>query len=205
MSAKTKIVVLRMKELIYTGIFVALGILLIILLIIMFLPGKESPSSSGVQQSGAGQDASLDNTDSTSQGANTSGTATSDAAASGTTASNMPTSGTAASSTDVSVTSSATAYIPGIYTTELILNDQAIDVEVIVDQSSITSVRLVNLSETVTTMYPLLEPTFENICSQVYEKQSVDGITYETENKYTSLVLLEAIRSSLEKARLESD
>ena len=35
MSAKTKIVVLRMKELIYTGIFVALGILLIILLIAM--------------------------------------------------------------------------------------------------------------------------------------------------------------------------
>lgn len=177
MSAKTKIVVLRMKELIYTGIFVALGILLIILLIIMFLPGKETASSSGSQQGeSTGQEAALDNTDSTS-----------------------------ASSTDVTVTSSATAYIPGIYTTELILNDQSIDVEVIVDQSSITSVRLVNLSETVTTMYPLLEPTFENICTQVYEKQSVEGITYATESKYTSLVLLEAIRSSLEKAWLESD
>lgn len=189
MSAKTKIVVLRMKELIYTGIFVALGILLIILLIIMFLPGKESPSSLGTQQSGTGQDASLDNTVPMSQSTNTSGTAIS----------NMPSSGT------VTVTSSVTAYIPGIYTTELVLNDQTIDVEVIVDQSSITSVRLVNLSETVATMYPLLEPTFENIRSQVYEKQSVEGITYETENKYTSLVLLEAIRSSLEKAQLQSD
>ena len=172
MSAKTKIVVLRMKELIYTGIFVALGILLIILLIIMFLPGK---------------DTSLENTDSTTQGA---------------TPSDMATSGTAASSADLSAANSANVYIPGVYTTELILNDQAIDVEVIVSQSSITSVRLVNLSETVTTMYPLLEPTFENICNQVYEKQSVDGITYETESKYTSLVLLEAIRSSLEKAQI---
>ena len=170
MSAKTKIVVLRMKELIYTGIFVALGILLIILLIILFLPEKSDPLSSPSHSSDTQQN------DSTSADA------------------------TATSSTEISVTGSA-VYIPGIYTTELILNDRAIDVEVIVDQSSITSVRLVDLSETITTMYPLLEPTFENICKQVYEKQSVEGITYATESKYTSLVLLEAIRSSLEKAQ----
>lgn len=46
LSSKTKIVVLRMKELIYTGIFVALGILLILLLVYMFAPkGKKSPAS----------------------------------------------------------------------------------------------------------------------------------------------------------------
>lgn len=45
LSSKTKIVVLRMKELIYTGIFVALGILLILLLVYMFAPkGKKSPA-----------------------------------------------------------------------------------------------------------------------------------------------------------------
>lgn len=43
MSSKTKIVVLHLKELIYTGIFVGLGILFIILLVIMFLPRKEKP------------------------------------------------------------------------------------------------------------------------------------------------------------------
>ncbi len=196
MSAKTKIVVLRMKELIYTGIFVALGIILIILLIIMFLPGKETPSPSGAQSSGStGQDTSLDNTTSTSQSANTLGTTLTD----------TPTLGTPASSTDVTAANTTTAYIPGIYTTELVLNDQSINVEVIVDQSSITSVRLTNLSETITTMYPLLEPTFQTICTQVYETQTVEGITYAPENKYTSLVLLEAIRSSLEKAKPGSD
>ena len=41
MSSKTKIVVLHVKELIYTGIFAALGILFIILLIIMFLPKEK--------------------------------------------------------------------------------------------------------------------------------------------------------------------
>ena len=38
MSSKTKIVVLHLKELIYTGIFVVLGILFLILMIVMFLP-----------------------------------------------------------------------------------------------------------------------------------------------------------------------
>ena len=41
MSAKTKIVVLHMKEIIYTAIFVVLGILLIILLAFMFFPKSE--------------------------------------------------------------------------------------------------------------------------------------------------------------------
>lgn len=43
--SKTKIVVLQMKELVYTGIFVGLGLLLIILLIIMFYPRRERTST----------------------------------------------------------------------------------------------------------------------------------------------------------------
>ena len=39
MGSRTKIVVLHMKEIIYTAIFAALGILLIVLLFIMFRPG----------------------------------------------------------------------------------------------------------------------------------------------------------------------
>ena len=38
MSSKTKIVVLRMKEIIYTAIFIGLGIILITLFFIMFRP-----------------------------------------------------------------------------------------------------------------------------------------------------------------------
>lgn len=48
MSAKTKIVVFKAKELIYTGIFVLLGILLILLLIFMFAPSKEQDRKSVV-------------------------------------------------------------------------------------------------------------------------------------------------------------
>lgn len=157
MSAKTKIVVLHMKELIYTGIFVALGILFIILMIILFLPGKKENESE-----------------------------------------NPP---TGEQTENGSAVASSAVYIPGIYTTELILGGQTIDVEVIVEQDSITSIRMVNLSDAVTTMYPLLQPTFDAICQQIYETQSLENISYTSDSKYTSLVLLEAIQSSLDKAK----
>ena len=158
MSAKTKIVVLHMKELIYTAIFAALGILFIVLLIMMFLPDKEKePDSSAPDSPTSSED------------------------------------GSAAAGSDA-------LYIPGVYTTELILGNQSIDVEVIVDQNSITSIRKVNLNDAITTMYPLLEPTFEAICSQVYQLQTLEGVTYSSDSKYTSLVLLETIQSSLDKA-----
>ena len=46
MSSKTKIVVLRMKEIIYTAIFIGLAIVLISLLLIMFRPKKGDSSAS---------------------------------------------------------------------------------------------------------------------------------------------------------------
>lgn len=45
MENKTKIVLLQAKELIYTGIFVVLGIILIIVLVSMFASGKSKGSS----------------------------------------------------------------------------------------------------------------------------------------------------------------
>lgn len=152
MSTKTKIVVLHMKELIYTGIFCLLGILFLVLLLMMFLPGRDKDTAPEESAEPASAQASI--------------------------------------------------YIPGIYTTELVLGNQSIDVEVIVEEDAITSIRLVNLNEAVTTMYPLLEPTLDSICSQIYESQSLDEVTYTSDSKYTSLVLLEAIQSSLEKAAI---
>ena len=46
MSGKTKILVLHMKEVIYTGIFIFLGIIFLVLLAIMFLPNRTSVDSS---------------------------------------------------------------------------------------------------------------------------------------------------------------
>ena len=49
MGSKTKIIVLHMKEIIYTAVFAALGILLIILLVIMFRQDSGS-SAAGEKQ-----------------------------------------------------------------------------------------------------------------------------------------------------------
>ena len=46
MSAKTQIVVLHMKEVIYTLVFAGLSILLILLFLFMFLPNKEKTENS---------------------------------------------------------------------------------------------------------------------------------------------------------------
>ena len=50
MSSKTKIVVLHIKELIYTGIFILLGAILLFLLISMFTPEKSSRNTSMPKQ-----------------------------------------------------------------------------------------------------------------------------------------------------------
>lgn len=156
MSGKTKIVVLHMKELLYTAIFAALGIALIVLMFLLFTPE--------------------DNADSSGESTETT----------------LP---------ESSSESTVSLYIPGLYNTELILNDQAINVEVIVDAEKITSLKLIDLSEAVQTMYPLLQPTFDSLTSQILEKQSLEDISYNQEHRYTSLVLLEAISSALKKAQ----
>ena len=46
MSAKTKIIVVKAKELIYTALFICLAIILILLRIFMFAPGEKSVSTS---------------------------------------------------------------------------------------------------------------------------------------------------------------
>ena len=145
MSSKTKIVVLHMKELIYTAIFAVLGILLILLLIYMFAPGKESKTQETMK------------------------------------------------------------YVAGVYTSSIIFNDKTIDVEVMVDEQKIQSISLVNLDETVTAMYPLMEPALDNLKEQIYDSQSTDALSYSKDNQYTSMVLIRAIEDALAKAEISTE
>lgn len=182
MSANTKIVVLRRKELLYTGIFAALGVLFLILLLMLLLPGKDADVSSGTP----------DSPDSTAE------TAMPDNVA------DFGRSSQSAQAEDVSagaVADTANTYIPGIYTTELILGSETVNVEVIVNDHAITSLSLANADENLTTMYPLLQPTMDSLSEQICETQDLSQVTYSSESRYTSLVLLEAIKASLEKAK----
>ncbi len=139
MSSKTKIVVLHMKEIIYTGIFVALGILLVFLLVFMFNPKSAVTTSSGVYQ-------------------------------------------------------------PGIYTSTVTLSNATLEVEVTVDSSDITAIRFANLDESVSASYPLLQPAMVDIAEQIYYSQSFENISYSEESQYTSQVIIDAIKSAVDKA-----
>ena len=143
MSSKTKIVVLRMKEIIYTGIFVGLAILLVTLCLIMFRPKKDTAGSE------------------------------------------------------------AASYIPGVYSASLNLGNQDVNVQVAVDANRISSVSLVPLSEAVTTMYPLMQPTLDELADQIVSTQSLENLTYSSQSRYTSAALLKAIQPALDKAKIQ--
>lgn len=141
MKSKTKIVVLHMKEIIYTAVFLALGILLIFLLIFMFRPGSTKKATGADKQ-----------------------------------------------------------YTPGIYTSTLTLNNTNLEVEVTTSDSQIESIRFANLDETVTTMFPLIQPAIEEIADQIYETQSLENIKISDETPYTSQVILDSISEAVKKA-----
>lgn len=144
MSSRTKIVVLHMKEIIYTAIFAALGILLIVLLVIMFRPDGKADGKNTEKQ-----------------------------------------------------------YNPGIYTSSLTLNSTNLEVEVSVDESRINSIRFSNLDETVTAMFPLIQPAIEDIADQIYETQSLEDISLSEDTPYTSQIILEAIKEAVKKAAVD--
>lgn len=141
MNKSTKIVVLRGRELMYTGIFVVLGIILILLLILMFFPK--------------------------------------------------------------STTKETTAkYNPGIYTSTLTLGDSTLNVEVTVDENHIKRVNLINIDETITTMYPLLSPTLEEINKKLSTTDNLDDLET-SKNQYTNILLIQSIKNAVKKAEIK--
>ena len=142
MSAKTKIIVLHMKEVIYTAVFIGLGILLCILLLFMFLPGKEKTDSTETMK-----------------------------------------------------------YAAGVYTSSVLFQDGSLDVQVIVDENRIQEISLVNLNETIATMYPLVEPALKEVTDQIIKTQSLEHISYNADNQYTTVMLLNAVENALNKAK----
>jgi uncharacterized protein with FMN-binding domain len=129
-----------MKEIIYTAVFAALAVILILLLVFMFHP--KSQNNTRNQQK----------------------------------------------------------YVPGIYTSTVTLNNNDLEVEVTVDESHINSIRFSNLDESITTMYPLIQPAIEDIAEQIYDTQSLDEIQYSSDIPYTSQIIVNAIEEALNKA-----
>ena len=105
-------------------------------------------------------------------------------------------------STDtVKKNTSCPTYSPGVYTSSILLNGTPIEIQVTVDSDNINNIEMVNLSESVQTMYPMLNSSFDEIKTAVINNGSTDNITYNAGSKYTATMLLSAIDSALAKAR----
>ena len=128
MSAKTRIVVLHMKKLVFAGIVTGLGILLVIFLgILLGSSHKQSADNEAVE----------------------------------------------------------TMYVPGVYTSSVMIDGNPFDVQVSVDEDHINEITMVHLDETVETMYPLVRPTLDELAKQIISSQSLTDLTYSKNNQYT--------------------
>lgn len=142
MSAKTKIWVFHMKELIYTAVFIVLGIVFLLLLIFMFSAEKKPETTAELPSK----------------------------------------------------------YTAGIYTASMTLGGNPVEIAVTVDEDYISSIHFRQLDETVAAMYPLMEPALEALSAQICDSQSLDNISYSEDSQYTSLMLMNAIRTAVSKA-----
>ncbi|GKX30840.1 hypothetical protein SH1V18_33200 [Vallitalea longa] len=139
----TKIIVLQLKQIIYTVLFVIVGICLILLLIYMF--NNKSDTKAPVMAT----------------------------------------------------------YVPGVYTSSIVLENQPINVEVMVDQNHINSIKLTDLDSAIATLNPALVPTLNDIEMQLVNDTSFENLEIKTDTKYTSSLLLGAIEKALDKAKPE--
>ena len=139
MSSKTKIVVLKARELIYTGIFILLGILLILLLIFMFVPSHKSKK-----------------------------------------------------------TKETSGYTQGVYSSPLKLGENELELSVTVKDGKARSVSLKHINKS---MYPLIEPSLNEINKQLPKVQNIDDIKFDGQSQYTYTLLKQAIKNALKKAQ----
>lgn len=176
MSSNTKIVVLHSKELIYATALIIISILIIIVALSLFAPGTTQTSN---------------NTNTTEISTENASENTSDEIMTDT-----------ASVNTLPATSASAVYMPGLYSSMVQLGNSNIELQIAVDYNHINSITLMNLDEAVSAMYPLVEPTLEELSTAIITNQSLDNIEYTSEQRYTSLLLMQAISTTLDKAKI---
>lgn len=156
----TRIVIFQLKEIIYTAIFVGLGILLLILLFFMFWPGKEKETANTASPSSI-------------------------------------------SSSRKSTGSSSGKYVAGVYSSELTLGESKISLRISMDPDRVKSVEVVNLQESVETMYPLIKPAVKEISDQLAKDIAPDQVVLSDDSPYTSQLILDTVCQVMNEASAE--
>ena len=144
----TRIVVLQLRKLIYTAIFVGICVIALIFLIVMLSSDKggKGKESASVADEGEHQ------------------------------------------------------YEAGVYTKEIQIGDATVNLQLSLDEDNVKSVELVNLDESVETMYPLMQPTVEKI-SKLAAGRSMEEIVISKESQYTEKIIVESVSKMMEEHR----
>lgn len=187
MSSNTKIVVLRSKEIVYALVLLVVSVLIIMVAVSLFMPSKDTATPVPSQNA---EETPEQKPQAPSQTAPNTNSQTTIPAGTNQTSSTV---------TD-SNTSTQNTYVPGIYSSTLLLGTANVELQVAVDKNHINSITLTNLDESVTTLYPLMSPTLSELSAVILSEQTVENISYGEENRYTSMLLMQAITSALDKA-----
>jgi hypothetical protein len=177
MSSNTKIVVLRSKELVYALIFLVLSVLIIIVALSVF-SSKSDRTDDKTNDTISMGNYSMENH-------------------------SMEKSMDISTADSVSTASDSAIYIPGIYSSVISLGNATMELYVTVDYDHINSITMSTLDETVETLYPLMSPTLAELSETIIADQSTQNVTYPDENRYTSMLLMQAISEALDKAMIK--
>ncbi len=193
MSSNTKIVVLRSKEIVYALVLLVVSVLIIMVAVSLFMPAKDAASPVPAQNAEETPEQMLPQTPSQT----TPDTAPSTTAPDGVNQ-------TSSTVTDTNTTAQ-NIYVPGIYSSTLLLGTAHVELQVAVDKNHINSITLTNLDESVTTLYPLMSPTLSELSAVILAEQSIENVSYGEENRYTSMLLMQAITAALDKAAVSEN
>lgn len=192
MSSNTKIVVLRSKEIVYALVLLVVSVLIIMVAVSLFMPSKDAASPVPAQNA----EETPEQTPLQSPSQTTPNTAPSTTAPDGT---------NQTSSTVTDTNTAQNTYVPGIYSSTLLLGTANVELQVAVDKNHINSITLTNLDESVTTLYPLMSPTLSELSAVILSEQSIENVSYGEENRYTSMLLMQAITAALDKAAVSEN
>ncbi|MCL1862582.1 MAG: hypothetical protein FWF78_03335 [Defluviitaleaceae bacterium] len=93
-------------------------------------------------------------------------------------------------------------FIPGVYSSTIVLYDEPLHVRVTVSENEILSVYMTDMADLQRVFYPLFEPRMQDLAEEILRYQSAH-ITPQTDYPVTTWILHEAVRSALQMAETE--
>ena len=98
-------------------------------------------------------------------------------------------------------TKETSGYTQGVYSSPLKLGENELELSVTVKDGKARSVSLKHLNKSIKTMYPLIEPSLNEINKQLPKVQNIDDIKFDGQSQYTYTLLKQAIKNALKKAQ----